>query len=212
MKKRANGSHSGILVLGYMNLNRCILTSVYLFVSVHGAPKCGAMTNYAPSGEFTWLDTLGTIAMNKVDPSKSFTNIAEMLDEGASRAVGLSATTLAIGSIPSNLWDGSSSSFTVGVSDSCGDCLLQFVNDVMALRASRYLSNTCEHASAFSTQPCIHSLSSALVQFNICNNPGGSSDLVPDTGAPRCVQSDLVSLDVNFGIYENLVSKALYGS
>ena len=190
-----------------------VIIALCAFLSIRWSfanSACGSMSNYHPSGKFTWLDTLATVAINKADPSKTYANVAQMLTDALAGSLGSQSNQLVVGSIPPNLWDGSSTSLNNGISNSCSLCLLAFVNDISTLLNTGYLSNECTHGSGFVRRNCIRSMSPALVKFNSCNDPGGSSDLVPGTGARRCAHSDLVSLDVDYGIYENIVSKVLY--
>lgn len=193
-----------------MRLGIGILYALIHLRSSVALPLCGPMSDSHPVGKFTWLDTLGTFAINKPDLNTAYVNIAQMLTDASSYSVGSQSNQLALGNIPPNLWDGTSTSFGVGISNACGTCLLSFVNNLIALTNTGYISNDCDHASSFVRVNCIHSISTALVAFNLCNDPDGTSDLVQGTGAARCAQSDLVALDVNYGIYENIVSKVLY--
>jgi hypothetical protein len=189
----------------------CIFLVVFSSLQFSNAPAaCGTSSTYFPASKYTWLEVLMTIAKNKPSKSSPYGSILAALSDAGSNAVG--GGKLVASSIPSNLWDSSTTAFAAGVSSVCGTCLLGFMNQVISLINITYLSTSCTLSSHYTDRACISSMSSALVAFNACNDPSGSTDLVASLDYQRCNHSDLVNLDTQLGLYKNLVNKALYDS
>jgi hypothetical protein len=196
-------------------------------VSATGSCLTGGVTTYGGStaGMNGWFVELTLGAVQRVSDSSEIVAAADV-------ATAIHSTYRAAGASPVGLLNArvanrndqltnNAAAFAGTVTNPCQACLLAYQRDVYAMTLNYTLPVRCQtytagYSDATKLDLCIFALSKAIANFDSCTASTTQDlalgDAVTLTGGVRCSADQIAGLEGKYGIYRNIMNKALFSS